>query len=49
MKNFDVEMAALKEQVEELQSKNEILDGALTNAQANVVHLEKEVRICAVF
>lgn len=44
-KNYELEIAALKEQVDELKAKNEILDDALTNAQANVVHLEKEVRI----
>ena len=42
-KNYELEIAALKEQTEELAAKNDILDNALTNAQANVVHLEKEV------
>lgn len=41
-KNYELEIAALKEQTEELSAKNDILDNALTNAQANVVHLEKE-------
>ncbi|CAG2213248.1 unnamed protein product [Mytilus edulis] len=41
-KNYEMEIVSLKGEVTEWKDKNGILDDALTNAQANVVHLEKE-------
>lgn len=43
-KNYEMEIVSLKGEVAEWKDKNGILDDALTNAQANVVHLEKEVK-----
>lgn len=39
----DIEITSLHQSLQERQAQIEILDGALTNAQANVVRLEEEV------
>ncbi|KAL5005490.1 hypothetical protein ScPMuIL_018946 [Solemya velum] len=40
----DIEVSTLRQSLQERQAQIEILDGALTNAQANVVRLEEECR-----
>lgn len=39
----DLEIITQRATIQELQNRIDILDSALTNAQANVVRLEKEV------
>lgn len=41
---LELEVTSLRTSLQEQQSKKDILDNALTNAQGNVVRLEEEVR-----